>query len=353
MAGFGPTGTPFVTAPDPNQQRLQYYSSQQPQPQVAPNVSKDVGGRRAGKVKFFDTQKGYGFINDYRAEEIGNEEVFVHYTAITAKAGFKSLAEGEEAEYEIVRGPKGFQAANVTGPGGSQVVGDTRSRANKNAFLAMSPYAAMFPYIHQDPTSFYTNSPYTQPLMLMPQAAEYRNPTPHHQSPYRGVPPPPAFAANPSPYGSPAPIRPYDIGKDFAGVNLAGLSVDEGIRGSKALGGSAVPFGGMFGPVAGFGGQGPSQGSSGVSAFPSSSSAAPASSVGPGVPIGGNPYKGNAASVTGRSGSADQGGTGASPRDTLSLQTEPSATTSRPPPQHSRSASLLFPPKQSNPSAGM
>lgn len=55
--------------------------------------------------------------------------VFVHYTAITAKAGFKSLAEGEEAEYEIVRGPKGFQAANVTGPGGTQVMGDTRSRA--------------------------------------------------------------------------------------------------------------------------------------------------------------------------------------------------------------------------------
>lgn len=55
--------------------------------------------------------------------------MFVHYTAITAKAGFKSLAEGEEAEYEIVRGPKGFQAANVTGPGGTQVMGDTRSRA--------------------------------------------------------------------------------------------------------------------------------------------------------------------------------------------------------------------------------
>lgn len=57
MAGFGPSAGQFIAASDPNQQRLQYYSSQQPQAQPAPSISKDIGGRRAGKVKFFDTQK--------------------------------------------------------------------------------------------------------------------------------------------------------------------------------------------------------------------------------------------------------------------------------------------------------
>lgn len=56
MAGFGPTPSHFMGASDPNQ-RLQYYSSQQAQPHAAPNAGKDIGGRRAGKVKFFDTQK--------------------------------------------------------------------------------------------------------------------------------------------------------------------------------------------------------------------------------------------------------------------------------------------------------
>lgn len=345
MAGFGPTGGPYLGASDPNQ-RLQYYSSQHTQAPPA-SVSKELaGGRRAGKVKFFDTQKGYGFINDYRAEEIGNEEVFVHYTAITAKAGFKSLAEGEEAEYEIVRGPKGFQAANVTGPGGSQVMGDNRSRANKNAFLALSPYAAMFPYIHQDPSSFYANSPYTQPMMLMPQAAEYRNPTAHHPSPYRGVPAPPTYAANPSPYGSPAPIRPYDIGKDFAGVNLAGLSVDEGIRGSKALGGTAAPFGGMFGSLPGFDGPVPAHAAPGAnSGFPSIASSASTSANTPGSSATPNSFKHvSAVPSSGRSGSVDQGDRSASSRDLSSAR---AADTVRPSTQHSRSASLLYAPKTS------
>lgn len=221
----------------------------------------------------------------------------------------------------------------------------------------MSPYAAMFPYIHQDPTSFYANSPYTQPLMLMPQAAEYRNPAPHHQSAYRGVPPPPAFAATPSPYGSPAPIRPYDIGKDFAGVNLAGLSVDEGVRGSKALGGSVAPFGGMFGSLPGFDGPVPSQvapgPSSSSSGFPSIATAS-ASNIAPGAAASANSYKNLASSTTGRSGSVDQGDKTSSGRDTLPRQAESSGVSTRPPPQHSRSASLLFPPKQSgSPSAAI
>ena len=61
-----------------------------------------------GKVKWFNKEKGFGFIE----RENGND-VFVHYTAIQEE-GFKSLQEGETVEFDIVEGPKGLQAANVT-----------------------------------------------------------------------------------------------------------------------------------------------------------------------------------------------------------------------------------------------
>ncbi|CDS10873.1 hypothetical protein LRAMOSA11359 [Lichtheimia ramosa] len=53
--------------------------------------------------------------------------VFVHHTAINGE-GFKSLAEGEEVEYDLIQGPKGMQAANVSGPGGAPVQGDPNAR---------------------------------------------------------------------------------------------------------------------------------------------------------------------------------------------------------------------------------
>jgi CspA family cold shock protein len=64
--------------------------------------------RLNGKVKWFSGAKGYGFI-----ERPDGEDVFVHYTAIQG-AGFRSLSEAQEVEFEIVEGPKGRQAANVT-----------------------------------------------------------------------------------------------------------------------------------------------------------------------------------------------------------------------------------------------
>ena len=61
-----------------------------------------------GTVRWFNNQKGYGFISD----EQGND-VFVHYSGINMD-GFKSLEEGQAVEFEVVEGEKGPQATNVT-----------------------------------------------------------------------------------------------------------------------------------------------------------------------------------------------------------------------------------------------
>ena len=61
-----------------------------------------------GTVKWFNAEKGYGFI----AVEGSNDDVFVHYSAIDA-AGFRSLEEGQKVEFEITQGPKGQQADAV------------------------------------------------------------------------------------------------------------------------------------------------------------------------------------------------------------------------------------------------
>ena len=60
-----------------------------------------------GLVKWFNDAKGYGFIT-----QDDGQDVFVHYSAVQA-SGFRSLAEGDRVEFEVTRGPKGLQAANV------------------------------------------------------------------------------------------------------------------------------------------------------------------------------------------------------------------------------------------------
>ncbi len=62
-----------------------------------------------GTVKWFNSSKGYGFIE----QEDGGPDVFVHHTGINAN-GFRSLNEGEQVSFEIQQGPKGPAAVNVT-----------------------------------------------------------------------------------------------------------------------------------------------------------------------------------------------------------------------------------------------
>lgn len=61
-----------------------------------------------GRVKWFNDQKGYGFVEP----EDGGEDVFIHFSAITGD-GFKSLSEGQDVMFDIVHGERGLRAVNV------------------------------------------------------------------------------------------------------------------------------------------------------------------------------------------------------------------------------------------------
>ena len=65
--------------------------------------------KEQGTVKWFNASKGFGFIRRQ-----SGEDVFVHFSAIQAE-GYESLNEGQAVEFEVTKGPKGFQASNVTG----------------------------------------------------------------------------------------------------------------------------------------------------------------------------------------------------------------------------------------------
>jgi len=91
-----------------------------PGPGDRPGVGSTCGLRSRGNCKagknahhrqgqWFNNAKGYGFI-----EREGGSDVFVHYSAIQSTGGFRSLEEGQAVEFEIVDGPKGPQAGNVT-----------------------------------------------------------------------------------------------------------------------------------------------------------------------------------------------------------------------------------------------
>ncbi len=93
--------------------------------------------RSKGAVKWFNDAKGYGFITTEKGED-----VFVHFSAIQAQ-GFRSLAEGSAVEFDLVQGPKGLQAANVTMATYSQVrklgCWDVRKSPSPPNFLTPHP----------------------------------------------------------------------------------------------------------------------------------------------------------------------------------------------------------------------
>lgn len=67
--------------------------------------------RKTGKVKWFSSEKGYGFL-----EQEDGPDVFVHYSAVEG-SGFRSLNEGEEVEFDVIEEPKGPKAQNVVRTG--------------------------------------------------------------------------------------------------------------------------------------------------------------------------------------------------------------------------------------------
>mmetsp|Transcript_42256 Transcript_42256/g.106012 ORF Transcript_42256/g.106012 Transcript_42256/m.106012 type:complete len:163 (+) Transcript_42256:241-729(+) len=78
--------------------------------------------KATGKVKWFNSQKGFGFITP----DDGQEDIFVHQSTIYAQ-GFRSLDENEEVEYDLEQGSDGrLKAVNVTGPNGDYVKGAPR-----------------------------------------------------------------------------------------------------------------------------------------------------------------------------------------------------------------------------------
>ena len=70
-------------------------------------MRKEFVVREKGTVKWFNGAKGYGFI-----QRSTGEDVFVHFSAIQ-ESGYRSLNEGEAVEFDVTKGPKGLQAANV------------------------------------------------------------------------------------------------------------------------------------------------------------------------------------------------------------------------------------------------
>jgi CspA family cold shock protein len=71
------------------------------------NARRGIATVATGTVKWFNADKGYGFI-----QQADGNDVFVHFSAIQ-KPGYRSLEEGEPVEFDVQTGPKGLQAANV------------------------------------------------------------------------------------------------------------------------------------------------------------------------------------------------------------------------------------------------
>jgi len=83
-------------------------ASQRTPTEIYNQKRKEFSVREKGTVKWFNGAKGYGFI-----QRSTGEDVFVHFSAIQEN-GYRTLNEGETVEFDLLKGPKGFQAANVS-----------------------------------------------------------------------------------------------------------------------------------------------------------------------------------------------------------------------------------------------
>jgi CspA family cold shock protein len=86
------------------------FLQEDPESFSATSTTKEISTiMETGTVKWFNDAKGYGFISRQNGED-----VFVHFSAIQA-SGFRSLQEGQQVQFDVVKGPKGWQAENVKG----------------------------------------------------------------------------------------------------------------------------------------------------------------------------------------------------------------------------------------------
>ncbi|ORY59885.1 hypothetical protein BCR35DRAFT_355268 [Leucosporidium creatinivorum] len=165
------TAPPFSSAAWDRQEMYPAMSS--PNNSVLEQLERGEVMRRSGVTKFFDMQKGFGFIVDDAIAEIGGRDIFVHYTAILMKQGFRCLHTDEAVEYDLVKASSGgFQALNVSGPRGLPLrgIGDApRSqpkstepresrppgprRKNQSRALSSEPFLAAHPQTHSQSQS--------------------------------------------------------------------------------------------------------------------------------------------------------------------------------------------------------
>merc|ERR1719188_1930077 len=97
--------------------------------QMAPVPAARAFASMKGTVKFFNAERGFGFI------EADGKDFFIHYTGIESQGGFRSLAEGEEVEFDVeTEGSGKERAVRVTGPGGAPVKGAQRQQQGYGGF---------------------------------------------------------------------------------------------------------------------------------------------------------------------------------------------------------------------------